>query len=226
MTEQQVRNIGLAQAARRAVQPFVIASLLVALAGIAVPQSQRPAADPHAGHRHAAGQGETQTQSAAAMPTLPDTEVVDQDGRRLRFYTDLVRGKVVAINFVYTTCTSVCPRAGQNFSRLQALLGERLGRDVHLISISTDPDVDTPERMREWGARFGRRSGWTLVTGEPVQVRELLRVLTGSERGGGGQQQGGNHTPLLLMGNDARREWRSAFGLAPAHRLLRTLTSW
>lgn len=226
MTKQQARNIGLVLTACRAAHCLVAASLLLALAGITVAQSQRPAADPHAGHRHTVEQGGTQTQSAATVPTLPDTEVIDQDGRRLRFYTDLVRGKVVAINFVYTTCASVCPRAGQNFSRLQDLLGERLGRDVHLISISTDPAVDTPERMREWGARFGRRTGWTLVTGEAVQVRELLRVLTGSERGGGGQQQGGNHTPLLLMGNDARREWRSAFGLAPAHRLHRTLTSW
>jgi protein SCO1/2 len=68
--------------------------------------------------------------------------LVDQDGKRIDFYNDLVKGRVVAINFIYTTCNSICPMQGNQFARLQAMLGDRLGKDVLLISISADPETE------------------------------------------------------------------------------------
>ena len=86
---------------------------------------------------------------------IPDLEVIDQYGKRMRFYTDLVKGKVVVINFIYTTCTYVCPLQGASFSRLQSALGDRIGKDVYLISVSTDPLTDS--------ARKGEHSAIAIV---------------------------------------------------------------
>jgi protein SCO1/2 len=96
---------------------------------------------------------------------IPDVEVVDQEGRKLRFYTDLVRGKTVVVNAVYTRCTNVCPLLGHAFRDLQTALGDRQGRDVHLISISRDPENDTPEDLAAWRRRFEGKPGWTFVNG-------------------------------------------------------------
>jgi protein SCO1/2 len=139
---------------------------------------------------------------------LPDVELLDQDGRKVRFYTDLVKGKTVAINFIFTTCTTICPPLGATFARVQRDLGERAGRDVHFISISVDPAVDTPERLKAWGAKFHAGPGWTFLTGAKPQVDELLRALAASTA------RPQDHSPTVLVGNDARGQWTRTYGLA------------
>ena len=91
---------------------------------------------------------------------LPDTPLVDQDGRPVRFKSDVLGEKAVAIDFVFTTCGGICPVMGATFLKLQDRLGERLGKDISLIPISIDPATDTPVRMKEWGRQFGARPGW------------------------------------------------------------------
>ena len=140
--------------------------------------------------------------------SIPDVELVDQDGRKVRFYTDLVKGKVVAVNFIFTTCTTVCPPLGATFARVQRELGERAGRDVRLISISVDPATDTPERLKAWGAKFKAGAGWTLLTGAKPQVDELLRAL------GAATSSPQDHSPTVLVGNAAAGQWTRAYGLA------------
>ena len=108
---------------------------------------------------------------------IPDIELLDQNGRKIHFYTDLVKGKTVVINFIFTTCTTICPPLGATFARVQKELGDKAGRDVRLISISVDPATDTPERLKAWGAKFRAGEGWTFVTGHKPQVDELLRAL-------------------------------------------------
>jgi len=150
----------------------------------------------------------------AARPPVPDVEVLDQDGRKLRFYSDLIKGKTVAINFVFTTCTYVCPMQGGNFARLQLALGERLGKDVHLISITTDPSNDTPQKLKEWGAKYKVRPGWTLVTGGKAEIDELLKELTGEPAGTG------KHVPATLVGDFDRGLTSGVYGLAEPDRYL------
>ncbi len=145
---------------------------------------------------------------------VPDVEVLDQDGRKLRFYTDLIKGKAVAINFIFTTCTYVCPMQGENFSKLQLALGDRLGKDVHLISVSTDPTNDTPQRLKEWGARFKVRPGWTLVTGGMKEMEQLLQSLTGEPAGSG------KHAPATLVGDFDKGLRSGVYGLAEPERYL------
>ena len=145
---------------------------------------------------------------AASKMSIPDVELVDQDGRKVHFYTDLVKGKVVAVNFIFTTCTTICPPLGATFARVQKELGERAGRDVYLISISVDPATDTPDRLKAWGAKFHAAAGWTFVTGAKPQVDELLRAL------GAATSSPQDHTPTVLVGNEAAGQWTRAYGLA------------
>ncbi|HWS88879.1 MAG TPA: SCO family protein [Pyrinomonadaceae bacterium] len=153
----------------------------------------------------AAKTGDAHEAHVASKMSIPDVELLDQDGRRVRFYTDLVKGKVVAVNFVFTTCTTVCPPLGATFARVQR---ELAGRDVHLISVSVDPATDTPERLKAWGGKFKAGPGWTLLTGPKPQVDELLKAL------GAATASPSDHTPTVLVGNDARGQWTRAYGLA------------
>ncbi len=115
--------------------------------------------------------------SGESLLPIPDTVVYDQHGKRLNFYTDLVKGKVVAINFIFTTCTGVCPPLTATFRGVQRQLETEAGRDVRLISISVDPTVDTPERLRDFAAKFNAGPGWTFVTGSKPEMDSLLRAL-------------------------------------------------
>ncbi len=149
--------------------------------------------------------------------SIPDVEVLTQDGETVRFYSDLVEGKVVAMNFVFTTCTTICPPMGAIFGQLEKKLGDRAGRDVHLISVSVDPTTDTPERLAEWADRFGRTPGWTLVTGDKSTVDSLLKQLQVFNA------DFEDHAPVVLLGNDAEGEWTRAYGLAPPDKLVEIL---
>ena len=195
-------------------------SILVAAVLLAVPATVPVAAqeDPHAHHRQMADAPAPPVQKtpeveAVSHLDIPDVPVLDQDGTPKRFYTDLVKDKVVAVNFVFTTCTTICPPMGANFAKLQKLLGERAGRDVHLISVSVDPGTDTPERMKAWGQKFGAGPGWTLVTGDRAEITRLLKSL------GVFTPNISDHSPLVLMGNDARHQWTRAYGLAAPAKL-------
>ncbi len=166
---------------------------------------QQPVQHPGS-HAHTAPASSTKAKPRP-MLSIPDVKVLDQDGRRLNFYTDLVKDKVVVINFVFTSCKTFCPMLGARFSKLQTLLGERLGKDVFLISVSTDPETDSPERLKAWGEQFKAKAGWTLITGEKEEIEGLLQVLTGD---------GLNknlHAPLLAIVNDTKKTHRRAYGL-------------
>lgn len=145
---------------------------------------------------------------------IPETTVYDQNGRKLNFYNDLVKGKTVAINFIFTTCTTICPPLTATFRRVQQTLGERVGRDVQMISISVDPTTDVPERLKDFAAKFKAGPGWSFVTGNKQDIDGLLRSL------GGYVADKNDHTPLILVGNDAASVWTRTYGLAPAAQIV------
>jgi protein SCO1 len=148
---------------------------------------------------------------------IPDVELLDQNGRKIHFYTDLVKGQTVVINFIFTTCTTICPPLGATFARVQKELGDKAGRDVRFISISVDPATDTPERLKAWGAKFHAGEGWTFVTGNKPQVDELLRVL------GASSARREDHSPTVLIGNDAHGTWTRTYGLASTSQLVQII---
>ncbi len=139
---------------------------------------------------------------------IPDVAVLDQHGNKLHFYTDLIKDKTVAINFIFTNCTTICPPLAATFQRLQREMGERVGKDVHLISISVDPVTDTPQRLKAWGAKFKAGPGWTFVTGEKEEMDKLLNAL------GAAVSKREDHTPALIVGNDSKGVWTRTYGLA------------
>lgn len=148
---------------------------------------------------------------------IPDVEVLDQDGRKVRFYSDLIKGRVVVMTFFYTSCTLVCPPQGRALAKLKASLAERFGREVFFISVSKDPETDTPARLRNWGEQFGAGGGWTLVTGETGVMKRLVWDFTGE---GLGQQM---HSPILLIGNDRTGVWTEAEGLSAPAEVIREI---
>jgi cytochrome oxidase Cu insertion factor (SCO1/SenC/PrrC family) len=149
---------------------------------------------------------------------IPDTPIYDQDGQKLHFYSDLVKGKTVAINFIFTTCTTICPPLAATFRRIQVELGGRVGNDVRLISISVDPVTDVPKRLKAFGAKFKAGPGWTFVTGSKPDIDLLLKAL------GASVSDKNDHTPMVLVGNEPAGYWTRTYGLAPATVLVKVIT--
>jgi cytochrome oxidase Cu insertion factor (SCO1/SenC/PrrC family) len=147
---------------------------------------------------------------------IPDVQVYNQDGKQRSFYSDIVKGNTVAINFIFTTCTTVCPQLTATFRRVQQNLSEGALR-VQLISISVDPTIDTPERLHEFAARFKPGPGWTFVTGGKSEIDSLLRVL------GAGLGAKENHTPIILIGNDVTGNWTRMSGLSPPAAIVKVI---
>jgi protein SCO1 len=146
--------------------------------------------------------------AAAAATSIPDVKVVTQDGRTVDFYSDLIKGKVVAVNFVFTTCTTVCPPLGATFGRLQDA-----HKGAHLVSVSIDPEVDTPARLKTWSQKFGARPGWTLVTGKKDDIVRILKAMNAYSA------DFANHQPVTVLGNDATGTWKRSYGFTPASKL-------
>lgn len=152
--------------------------------------------------------------NAQTKMEIPDVKVLDQNGNSLNFYTDLIKDKTVAINFIFTNCTTICPPLAATFARLQKEMGSKVGKDVHLISISVDPVTDTPERLKAWGAKFKAGPGWTFVTGEKQEIDKLLDAL------GASVSKREDHTPALIIGNDSRGVWTRTYGLAKINQIV------
>lgn len=165
----------------------------------------------------------TQTDGASAAAPSPaqkyfsDVELIDQDGHKLRFYSDVLKNKIVAINSFFTTCTNVCPPMNRNFEKMQEALGDRLGKEVFLVSITVDPETDTPERLKEYGRRFHARPGWLFLTGKKENVDWALYKL------GQYVETKDDHMTILIMGNEPKGLWKKAFGLARVEELIQLL---
>ena len=104
---------------------------------------------------------------AASHPVIPNTPVFDQSGRRLHFYDDLIHGKAVLLNFFYTSCGDTCPLVTQNLREVQDILGPRMGQDIHMVSVTLQPELETPEILRDYVGLWDIRPGWTFLTGRP-----------------------------------------------------------
>jgi cytochrome oxidase Cu insertion factor (SCO1/SenC/PrrC family) len=173
---------------------------------------QAPAAAPIA---IVANQGDDSSGFSSAR--VPDVKVYDQNGNRLNFYTDLVKNKTVAINFIFTTCTTICPPMTATFRRVQQELATT-ALDAQLISISVDPTTDTPERLRDFAAKFKAGPGWTFVTGDKAEMDTLLRAL------GAAVADKNDHSPMILVGNDKTGYWTRTYGLSAPTTLVKVIT--
>jgi cytochrome oxidase Cu insertion factor (SCO1/SenC/PrrC family) len=154
-----------------------------------------------------------------AQHYFTDVPLIDQDGATMRLYSDLLKGKTVVINSFFTSCEGSCPVMAAAFVEIQKALGDRLGKDVNLISVSVDPETDTPRRLKEYAQRFGARPGWYFLTGEKSDVEAALRKL------GFYVENRGDHLNLFIIGNESTGLWKKAFGLANPSELVAVVNS-
>jgi protein SCO1/2 len=151
-------------------------------------------------------------QAAAAKPgavkvRYDDTQLTDADGRLQRVKSDVIGERLVVIDFVYTTCTTVCPVLSAMMSQVQSEVGARTASDVRLVTITVDPARDTPARLKEYGARHGAGPNWVWLTGPTGRVNEVLKGF------GAYSPNFEDHPPLVLVGDPKSGQWTRFFGL-------------
>lgn len=151
---------------------------------------------------------------------FPAVTLVTQNGKEVEFYKDLIKDKIVIINFMYTECKGLCEETTDKLAEVQKALGKRLGRDVFMYSITLDPEHDTAEVLKKYADGHGVRPGWTFLTGKADDIEALRQVLGLAERSAASRAelelpavdsdaQGGTrkHTGMIAIGYDAVDRW-------------------
>jgi protein SCO1/2 len=144
----------------------------------------------------------------ASPVALPNAELQDQNGASVHFASDVAGNRIMALNFIYTDCQTACPVVSGIFSKLQSRLGDKLAKDVRMVSLSINPATDTPERLKAYAERFHAAPEWLWLTGEKAQVDALLKSL------GVYSTDVANHAPVILVGDPVRGEWTRFNGLS------------
>lgn len=135
---------------------------------------------------------------------FPNVELITQDGKKVHFYDDLIKGKIVAIDLIYTTCAYACPLETARMVQVQKKLGNRVGADIFFYSISIDPERDTPEVLKAYMEKFHVGPGWTFLTGKKQDI-DFLSQRLGLYSDPSINKDG--HLPHLLIGNEATGQW-------------------
>ncbi|HEY8413081.1 MAG TPA: SCO family protein [Pyrinomonadaceae bacterium] len=158
------------------------------------------------------------TESASAK-YFTDIQLVNQNGEKMRFYSDLLQGKTVIINSFFATCQGSCLPITRNLEKVQEALGDRLGKDARIISISVDPEVDTPAELKAFSKKFHARPGWYFLTGSKENVEFVLKKL------GQFVEDKNDHLNIFIIGNERTGLWKKAFGLAKSEELIKVVDS-
>ncbi|SRR6266704_2413363 len=135
---------------------------------------------------------------------FPKITLVNQDGKTLRFYDDMIKGKVVMINFMYATCHDACPLETAKLRQVQEELGNRVGRDIFMYSISITPEHDTPEVLKEYAEKFKVGPGWQFLTGKEADITLLRKKLGLYDEG----EALNEHSMNLIVGNETTGQWK------------------
>jgi protein SCO1/2 len=136
---------------------------------------------------------------------FPNIALTTHDGKTVHFYDDLVKGKTVAIDLIYTHCKDSCPLETARLAQVQKMLGDRVGKDIFFYSISIDPKQDTPEVLRAYAEKFHAGPGWLFLTGKKEDIELLSKKLGLYTEPDPSNRDG--HTPSLLIGNEPTGQW-------------------
>lgn len=167
-----------------------------------------------AGDAHAAPKG-----SPWGARYFPDVALVTQEGRTVRFYTDLVKDKLVVINFIFTRCTKACPLETANLARAKRLLGSRVGRDIFMYSITLDPQHDTPVELKAYAQKFQAGPGWLFLTGKREDI-DLIRSKLGD------RSEVADHAVGVAVGNDPKGQWTTLSAVDDPGFLAMSIGEW
>jgi len=188
---------------------------------------------------HGAGMAGKVTVTANAVPNstnrIPNVRMKTQDNKDVLFYDDLIKNKVVVINLMYTNCET-CEKGTKNLVQLQKALGDHLGRDVFIYSISLDPQTDTPEVLKGYATKYGAKPGWTFLTGKDEDVdairqslgltmlsQELRAKIGLPERKLNQDADQKLHTGMIAIGNDTFKRWSKTSALSRPDQILQII---
>jgi protein SCO1/2 len=155
---------------------------------------------------------------------FPNVTLTTQDGVAVRFYDDLMKGKIVAINLIYTTCKYACPLETARLTQVAKLLGDRMGRDIYFYSISIDPEHDTPAVLKAYAEKYQAGPGWLFLTGKKDEIETISRKLGLYSPPDPSNADG--HTPMLLIGNEETAQWMRISAMDNPKFLSRTIGDW
>ena len=147
---------------------------------------------------------------------FPNFELTTHEGKRVKFYDDLIKDKIVVINFMYAQCEGICIPVTENLKRVQKLLGNRVGRDIFMYSITLKPQEDTPEKLKHYVQMHNLKRGWTFLTGKPDEIETLRRKLGLYTSNAKNDKDLTNHIGMVRYGNEARQWWAMFPGQANA----------
>ena len=162
----------------------------------------------HQGHQHDHAMGTDTSAKGESLEIerarnyFTDTTLYTQEGKAVRFYSDVLDDKVVLINVMYGSCKDACPMLTQHLARIKAQLGEQFGKQVYFVSISNDPDRDSPESLKKFAQKQkADHPGWVFLTGDKQNVHNIIKRL------GLYSEKVEEHQTLLLAGNTRTRHW-------------------
>ena len=154
---------------------------------------------------------------------LPNVELVTHEGRRVRFYEDLVKDKKVVLNFMYAQCQGICVPVTSNLVKVQRMLGDRVGRDIFFYSITLKPGEDSVEDLHHYAQMHRVGRGWLFLTGKVEDVELLRRSLGYAYRNAVEDADKSNHIGMLRHGVEATMRWGAVPGMANPEHILRTV---
>jgi protein SCO1/2 len=143
---------------------------------------------------------------------LPNVELMTQDGKKVRFYDDLMKDKRVVIQFMFTRCKDICPVITHNLVQVQRLLNGRVGSDIFFYSISLSPEEDTPRDLKAFAKKHGAGPGWTFLTGKPEDIFHLRKSLGYFYNNPKEDADRNNHSGMITMGTEPLMRWASCPG--------------
>ncbi|HEX4152451.1 MAG TPA: SCO family protein [Steroidobacteraceae bacterium] len=199
----------------------LIGAWMVSVAVATNAHAQSTAGVSHAQKMHAepVAERDADLRRSEARYVIPSVTLVRQDGKSVNLPAELDDGRAVVLNFIYTSCTTICPMSSQSFEQFQEQLGA--ARDsVHLVSISIDPEQDTPARLRDYAAQFHAQRGWDHYSGSLSAVLSVERAMNAYR----GAKM--THTPLTLMRAAPGKEWIRFDGFARADELMVERRAW
>lgn len=179
---------------------------LATIAGALLAVHPALAAEDHSQHQH--HQPPAAEKPSSVQVKYDDTVLLDQNGRKLKLKSEVFGDRLVVVDFAYTSCTTVCPVLSALLAKVQTQLGERMGKEVRLVTISVDPARDTPARMKEYAAKYGARPDWIWLTGPVGTVNDVLKGF------GAYAANFEDHPPLVLVGDAKSGNWTRFYGFS------------
>ena len=157
---------------------------------------------------------------SGSAAVIPNVVLETHTGRKVRFYDDLLRDKLVVINMMYAGCTNTCPPTTHNLLRVQQMLGDRVGRDIFMYSITLKPEQDSARELAAYAKSHAVQPGWLFLTGAPEAIEQLRFALGFYDPDAQVDRQEGRHVGMVRIGNDALRRWGMAPSLADPRQIV------